>query len=247
MWFILIVAILALSHSSCGGRNIDGEAAARPERTPTRAPNKNVGKGVSKEAQMNEDTYRPVRLQAAAEDNGDTLTVSYGLTNESDQLIYVWDQIVDYSSPEPKIDHDGAYIFFEEPATIRLIRANLPLPEAFDIARKPIPYARALEPRGTLSGVVRLKHPVHEYSPYFEPLKDEESKTEQITQVRLIIGWTTVKPGMKIDERTVGAEKAFAIRGAWAPPYQETLEQRMPIKTRVETYTTDFERMMPLR
>jgi len=250
MWFILVAAILALSNSSCGGRNIDGETAARPERTPTKAAtatNKNVRKAVSKETQMNEDTFRPVRLQAAAEDNGEVLTVSYGLTNESDQLVYVWDQIVDYSSAEPKIDHDGAYVFFEEPATIRLIRANLPLPEDFDIARKPIPYARALERNGTLSGVIRLKHPVREYSPYYERLKDEESKTEDISQVRLIIGWTTVKPGMRIEERTVGGEKAFAIRGAWEPPYQMTLEQRIPVKTRLETYTTAFERMMPLR
>jgi hypothetical protein len=65
--------------------------------------------------------------------------------------------------------------------------------------------------------------------------------------VRLLIGWTPPKPGMRIDERIVGGEKVYAIRGGWEAPYQNVLEEMLPVNVDLLTYTTTFERQMPLQ
>jgi hypothetical protein len=155
--------------------------------------------------------------------------------------------MIGYDGNTQKIDHDGAYIFFKEPKSLHVIRAELPLPAAFDIARKEIPFARLIPPGGQVKGTVKLPHPVTEFSPYFGPPVAEEQKRAVCSEVILMVGWTSVKPGMNITERTVGGEKVYAIRGAWTPPYQEILQEKFPVSVEVVTYTGEFERQLPLK
>lgn len=196
---------------------------------------------------MNDTNLNSVSLRAQAENTDAALIVKYEVENSSEQTFYLWDRMIGYAGNQQIIDPNLAYVFYEEPKTVRIMRAVLPLPKAFDIGRKEIPYARLLPPKTKLTGEIKLKHPVKEFSPYYEPLKEENAQLINCSQIHFIIGWTKPRDGMKITERTVGGEKVFAIRGAWESPYQETLEERIPLLVDLLTYTTPFERQFPLR
>jgi hypothetical protein len=196
---------------------------------------------------MNEYTIQPVSMKATAKNTNAGLLIEYTVENHTDQVHYLWDLMIKYEGNQQKIDHDGAYVFFVAPNTLNVIRAELPLPTAFDIARKEIPFARQLAGGAKLKGRVRLPHPVTEISPYYPPPKEDQQEKAVASEVVLMIGWTPVKSGMNITERNVGGETVFAIRGAWSPPYQEVLQEKFAVSTDVTIYKDDFERQKPLR
>ncbi len=240
--FLLLAALAACGMRAAGDRPAAGEV---PRAT---APTGQRDQGGDQEANMmNESVIKQVSMRATAENTKAALVIKYEVQNHTDQAAYLWDLMIKYEGSEQKIDHDGAYVFFEEPKTLNVIRAELPLPKTFDIARKEIPNARLLPPGGKLEGTVTLKHPIKEVSPYYPSLKEEEQAVANASVVNLMVAWTMPKPGMTITQRTVGAEKVFAIRGSWAPPHQEIMQETFPIETPVLIYTTPFERMKPQR
>jgi hypothetical protein len=251
MRLLIIALVFFWSFTSCGADK------ARAVRGDGEDRNANVIEAVgvrtdstlgeTKENKMSEDTIKQVTITATAENTAEALVVSYQVENKTDQALYLWDQMIGWKGNEKVIDHDIAYVFFEEPKTVRLIRADLPLPQLRLVGRKEIPYARVLPPRGTLSGKIVLKHPVKEYSPYYEPMTEEGRELRKCSEVRLMVGWTPPKPGMRIEEHNVGGEKLIAIRGAWPPPHQEILEEKILVNVDLLTYTTEFERQMPLK
>ncbi|MBK9154974.1 MAG: hypothetical protein IPM25_12275 [Chloracidobacterium sp.] len=196
---------------------------------------------------MEEYSTKPLSMKATAKNTNAGLLIEYTVENNTDREHYLWDLMIKYEGKTQKIDHDGAYVFFVAPKTLNVIRAELPLPTAFDVARKEIPFARLLLPGGTLTGKVKLPHPVTEFSPYYAPPKEENQEKAVASEVVLAVGWTPVKPGMNISERDVGGEKVYAIRGSWAPPYKELLQEKFAISVEVTVYKEDFERQMPLR
>lgn len=202
---------------------------------------------VRKDKKMNENSLTQVKLNAKAEIVGKNLNVSYEAENLSNEDVYLWDGMIGFDGPEKVVDHDRAYVFFEEPNTVRLIRANLPLPTTFKVGVKQILFARLLKARSNLSAKFSLLFPVREHSPYYEPMKEDEQELKKCSKIRLLVAWTLPKAGMKIDERDINGEKWFKIRGVWDPPYQEVLEQFIPLETELLTYTTPFERQVPLR
>ncbi len=197
--------------------------------------------------ELSEPGIKSVSMKATAKKTEDSLVIDYSVSNLTEQDVYLWDLMVSYEGVDQKIDHDGAYVFFEEPDKLRVIRADLPLPTAFDIAKKDIPYARLLPARGSLAGRVKLRHPVMEESPYYGPPAENEQNKVKCSEVILYVGWTPFKNGINITERTVGGEKVYAIRGAWPPPYQEVLKERLPIDVEAIIYTGEFERQKPLQ
>lgn len=200
-----------------------------------------------KDENMSEYTLKAVTMTATAKNTNAGLLIEYTVENHTDQVQYLWDLMIKYEGNEQKIDHDGAYVFFVVPKTLNVIRAELPLPKAFDIARKEIPFARLLPAGGKLNGKVKLPHPVIETSPYYPPPNDDQQEKSVASEVVLMVAWTSAKPGMNITERTVGGEKVFAIRGSWAPPYQEVLQEKFSVPVDAITYKDDFERQTPLR
>lgn len=195
---------------------------------------------------MNENMTQ-VKLTAKAEIIGMKLNVSYEAENLSSQDLYLWDGMIGFNGPEQVIDHDRAYVFFEEPNTVRLIRANLPLPTTFKIGKKQILFARLLKARSALSATFSMPYPVREHSPYYEALKDDERELKKCSKIHLMVGWTPPKQGMTIDEQNILGEKWFKIRGLWESPYQEVAEQVIPLKTELLIYTTPFERQTPFK
>lgn len=239
---VLSIACGILTGSHNGNSGVGATAAgtptvARPE------PATNDGK----DRFMSEQTSNPISLKATAKNTTAGLLIEYTVENHTDQEQYVWDRMIKYEGNEQKIDDDGAYVFLVDSNVLNVIRADLPLPQAIDVARKEIPFARLLPPQGKLVGTVKLPHPVVEMSPYYAPPKEEQQAKATASEVVLMIGWTPTKPGMKISERTIGGKKVFAIRGAWAGPYQEVLQERLMVSVDVITYKDDFERQTPLR
>ena len=201
----------------------------------------------SKEKKMSEETVKQVTMRATAQNTEAALIVSYEVENLTDQELYLWDGMVGFEGTNKVVDKDSAYVFFEEPKTLRILRADLPLPKLRSVGKKQILFARLLGPKAKLTGKISLKHPVREYSPYYEPMTEEEQDNKRCSQIRLLVGWTAPKAGMRIEERTLGGDKVYDIRGAWDGPYQEILEQFIPVQVDLLTYTGVFERQMPLR
>jgi hypothetical protein len=186
---------------------------------------------------------QPVALRGKVTRAADRLVVEYELTNQRKQPIYVLDRMVNAKDGTAVLDADLAYVFWEEPRTLRLVRAVLQLPPGKNIGSKEIPYARKVAPGETVAGRISLPVPVAEYNPFYLPPKDWRQVT--CDTVRLLIGWTEEREGMVIHERKVGGEPALALRGAWPGPYQELAEAKWQFSVAVKVRPDEFDRRLP--
>ena len=193
-----------------------------------------------------EESLKTVRLDGEIERQNGSLIVKYELTNHSQQTIYVLDLIPGSAGGEEVIAHDLAYVCFEEPNTARVVRADLPLPTDRDVYMKEIPYARPVEKGKTINGQIVLQLPIKEYNPYYPLIEDEGEEREiDVSEIKLIIGYTEVRSGMIISDTTVGGEKVQMIRGAWQAPHQRFVEKKFSFQTKMKVRTDFFDRRMP--
>ena len=173
----------------------------------------------------------------------DKLVVDYTVKNTLSHSIYVFDKMVAYDAQgQPKIDPFTAYCFWEEPSTLRLVRAVLTIPPNMNVYSLEIPYARELKPQASLTGRIELPVPVVEKSPFYQPPADENSKIVKCNKIRLYIGWTEDREGTTILEQTLGSEKGLRIRGSFRPHLV-----RADLDASVDTvaHTDDFNRSLP--
>lgn len=190
--------------------------------------------------------------------------IEYEVQNDSGEVVYFWDRMIDYTADGDQIiSPDLAYVFFEEPRTLDVIRANLSLPKSVRVATKETPYVRAVAAGERVAGRISLKLPVQEFSPYFgysgtetsvkaedetpPPFGVKNPEQREAAQVRLMIGWTNFRPGMVLEDAVVGGEKVLLIKGSWPQPFQQILEKRLDVKVPVFVAKENFERTMPLR
>jgi len=197
-------------------------------------------------AEENEN-FSELSMTAEAKVEGEKLIVEYTVKNKTDQDIYLFDQMVGYRENVAVVDPDTAYCFFEEPDTVRIVRATLRLPLEKEVRVLEIPFARAVPGRGEVTGKVVLSVPVAEKSPFYAPPKEDNSKEVDCRKIRLIIGWTKFHEGMTITEVDAGGIKALRIRGAWPAPYQRFLKQDFSLPVKVIAHTDIFDRQMPLQ
>ena len=186
-------------------------------------------------------------MTAEARVEGDRLVVEYNVNNQTGREIYLFDQMIRYEGNVPTVDPTTAYCFFEDPQTLRLVRATLRLPLEKEVRVQEIPYARAIPANSSGTGKIDLPLPVPEKSPFYAPPKEDNSKIEECSRVRLLVGWTEFKDGMNIQEVESGGKKVLRIRGAWAAPYQHLLEQRFNLSVKALIHTDVFDRQMPLQ
>jgi len=237
-------AICLLGLFACGQ---GGRPAFRDEtvKTPP-ATNKegNATQNNKVERNMTEETHiKRLTLTAKAEKTQDALVIDYEVQNQTNDVLYVWDRMPDYPDNGPQIiSPDLAYVFFEDGKTLRVTRANLEPPKRIRVASKETPYLKALQGGAKATGRIKLKLPVDEFSPYYGSPSEENSEPAEASEIRLQIGWTDFREGMKLEEATVGGEKVFVISGAWPKPYQRIAEQRIAMKVPVRVAKEDFER-----
>ena len=185
-----------------------------------------------------------VTLSAKAVVEPVEIVVSYTVVNETEQAIILWDRMIDYDAEGKKIDAEGAYVFWEEPDGVRLVRAQLQLPPGVDVYEKEIPYARTVAPHASVEGHIRLPLPLHEASPFYSP--PEFWNVVQCRKARLLIGWRELGPGMKVVETTVRGVKVHSVQGRWQAPVQRLLETSMDISAALKTRREEFDRSLPM-
>ena len=222
----MLILMLALCQTVCGIQATNDSGGKKVEKINLpKEINRTVNEskpGVDEKGKDNQtetkmaDKANLISMKAKAEKIGDKLVVEYEIENHSDQILYLWDKMVGYKGSEQIIDEELAYVFFEEPKTIRIVRANLPLPFDRDVARKEIPFARAVKAKSKVTGKIVLPVPVKEFSPFYKRITEENNRIQHCQEIRLLIGWSELKEGMQIQERTVGGEKVLAIRGGWS-------------------------------
>ena len=104
-----------------------------------------------------------VSLSGKATKENDKLVVEYTVRNTLSHSIYVFDEMIEYdSNGQPKINRSTAYCFWEEPETLRLVRAILRVPLEKDVYSLEIPYARELKAQAEITGRIELDLPVNE-------------------------------------------------------------------------------------
>jgi len=176
----------------------------------------------------------------------DKLIIEYTVKNSGTHAVYLWDVLKDYQGQTEFINHDLAYVFYEQPATVRVVRAMLQLPFDRDIYMKEDPYVRLLPAGGTADGRIVLSTPVEEFNPFYPgPEKPEDEKEINCDKIRLIIGGNEMRPGMVLKKDKVGDEEVLQIKGAWTP-LQLWVETtfRAPVKLKVRQ--DPFDRRLPL-
>src|SRR4051794_1834588 len=89
----------------------------------------------------NDQVFSGPTIRASARRDGDKIVVEYSIHNSYELEIYVFDQMIRYEGNKPVVDPTTAYAFFEEPGTIRLVRATLRLPMEKEVRVIEIPFA----------------------------------------------------------------------------------------------------------
>jgi len=192
-----------------------------------------------------EEGKGPVVLTGEVKQDKDSIVISYELKNQSHNPVLAWDLIVSESGGSETIYDNLAYVCFEEPNTLRVVRGVLELPLDRDVYQKEIPYARAIEPMSSVTGRIVLRMPLEEYNPYYEPSIPENEKEVEIGKIRLLIAWTETQPGMIVSDADVGGKKVKMIRGAWEGPLQRLAEAIFPVHSILKVRTDVFDRRMP--
>lgn len=251
---VILAFIIGLS--ACGGSVTAEHEGNRdplngPAATPVTAVNENTSgprKGKPTEKVMTEEsTLSRMVLSAKAEKTATSLVIDYEVENRTDQVLYLGDRMIDFEGDNTVISKDLAYVFFEDPKKLNIIRANLTLPKSLRVASKEIPYVRPVAGGAKVTGRIVVALPAKEFSPYFGYSDPENADLKDVSEVRLILGWTDYREGMTVREHNIGGEDVLALRGGWAPPYQYLLEKTFAISLQCLVAKSDFERNMPLK
>jgi hypothetical protein len=187
---------------------------------------------------------KPVSLHGRAGVVDGELQVDYRLENRGQAPIYVWDLLTGYADDGPFLDERLAYVCWEEPRNVSVVRAFLRLPVGFRVGKKSEPYVRTVPAGGTVEGRIRLPHPVREYNPYYP--STQQLATVPCDKVILLIGWIEQKEGMILSPREVRGKRVTALRGTWKPPFQRLARLEFACPVSLLRYTTAFDRRLPM-
>ena len=222
---ILVVAVAAILGTAC----VQGRMIAE-----TRDGNK-----IMSETEMNSG----VTLTGKANVVDKTLTVEYTVNNSLSNSIYVFDEMIKYdASGLPLLDKTNAYVFWEEPSTLRLVRAVLRVPPNMNVYALEIPFAREVKTQSSISGKIVLSLPVHEYSPFAPTITEENVETVKCNSIVLFIGWTVMEAGTTVTETDAEGEQALRVRGSFRP---FTLKASFPVETTLVKFKEGFDRQLP--
>jgi len=186
-----------------------------------------------------------VALTAQATKQAGRLVITYRLENQGPPVIYVRDLMAGYEGAEQKIDADRAYVFWEQPATARIVRGVLNVPPDMDVAKRPVPFARKVAPGEAVEGRISLAMPIPEYSPFYPP--PQKPRLVQCNKIRLLIGWVEEQEGMLPTPRDVGGTEVLVLKGAWKGPIQRLAERALGLPVDLQAYTDGFDRSLPSR
>ncbi len=173
----------------------------------------------------------------------DHLIVHYVMRNVNSAAIYVWDVLPNNAHEEEVLDPELAYVFWEAPRTVRIVRAILDEPPDLHPVVRELPFVHKVLAHSSLQGRISLALPVQEYSPFYPPAA--QSKLAHCDNLHLIIGWIEHQKGMVVSEREVGGQPALALRGSWPRPAQHLLNAKLTASLDLSVRQDDFDRRPP--
>ncbi len=185
----------------------------------------------------------PVSLSAKVSQSNSRLIIDYTFENNDDKTIYVWDVMTNFAGDEQVVDPAFAYVFWEEPNTIRVVRAVLDEPPNVHPVVRELPFVRKVPGHQAARGQILLALPLHEYSPFYPPAV--QTKLVQCQSIHLIIGWIEHQQGMVLSERKVGGQSVLALRGSWPRPAQHLAEKILSLSGVLSVRQDDFDRRLP--
>lgn len=197
----------------------------------------------SANAQIKTKPHGEVTLSASAVLEPTALVITYRVSNETEQTIVLWDQMIDYDGRDEKIDPKGAYVLWEKPDVIRVIRAELPVPPHLNVYRNEVPYVRTVTAHSVVEGIVRLALPVEEVSPFYSP--PDFWNVVKCTKVHLEIGWRELLPEMKMIPIALQGVAVNRVEGQWSQPHHRLLQTSIELSIRLKVRRGDFDRRGP--
>lgn len=192
-----------------------------------------------------ESAIRSVELTGSVKKTETSLEIHYDLKNNSKDPVLAWDVLTGESGGQEIVKPELAYVCVVEPDTLRVVRAVLQLPFDRDVYMKEIPYAREVAPGKSVKGKIVLPLPVEEFNPYYGPTGPEQEKKVNLSRVVLMIGWTEIRPGMKITDVKIGDMQLKEIRGAWDRPIERVEEIKFSQDVQALLRTDVFDRQPP--
>jgi len=185
----------------------------------------------------------PVSLSAKISQVKDRLVIDYSFENKNVNSIYLWDVMTNIAGDEQIVDPALAYVFWEEPNTVRVVRAVLDEPPNVHPVVRELPFVRKVSGHEIVRGQISFALPLQEYSPFYSPAS--QFKPIKCESVHLIIGWIEHREGMVLSERKVGGQTVLALRGSWPRPAQHLAEKILPVSEVLSVRQDDFDRRLP--
>jgi len=194
---------------------------------------------------MADTLTRPVRLDVAEKQRDPrAIQFEYRVANGMTDAIYLLDRpSVDVFGGGMVVKEDLVNILFAEPDIVRIVRGILPLPRDRNVARRAPTFLTKIEAGQTVVRSLRVPLPLTEERSYYAPDAKPSGITRVVTTVRFELGYTELRPGMVIGERTLDSRTEAVLEGRWAEPYQRVLTAVTPIApTELMLHSEPFER-----
>ncbi len=135
-----------------------------------------------------EDARRRIHVALSVKVDSSHLEVTTTLVNSTQQTVYVFNVLWDFSPAGPIVGPDSpAYACIQE-CELRLARRALPYPAGKKMLVAIDPYLSPVEPGATLNEHMVFPAPVHEYSCYFRRSLDSPVETLQASSARFEYG-----------------------------------------------------------
>lgn len=142
------------------------------------------------------DDQTGVRLEAQADKFEDRLAIRYRVYNDSGQSIYLVNKVFRWDKTGFSVDPSITYTQIID-GELWLTKANLPVPENFDVEYPDVPYLTKVDPGTTFEEQFTLDLPLEPYHAYREV--ERSAAPASFDQVKLVIGWI---PEDKVTART---------------------------------------------
>jgi len=184
-----------------------------------------------------------VLLSAKVSQSDNRVVIDYTIQNNDDKTIYVWDVMTNIAADEQVVDPALAYVFWEQPNAVRVVRAVLDEPPDVHAVVRELPFVRKVPGHESARGQISLALPLREYSPFYSPAS--QFKQVHCESLHLIIGWIEHQEGMVLSERKVSGQPVLALRGSWPRPAQHLAEKILSFSCVLSVRQDDFDRRLP--
>ena len=161
---------------------------------------------IMEEIDMNNVTGVTMSAEAGVQD--EMLSISYQVHNILEQPIYLVNRVFKWSDAGFSVDPAIVYTQLSD-GELWLTKANLDVPENFDVEDPDVPFLTKVEAGETFEESFSLPLPLEPYHAYNQVRRAEEPVSFE--QLKLVIGWL---PGEAVNARTTTRPDGLTLTSA---------------------------------